>query len=579
MPGSWQQIGRYRALVNPLFDSPALRSSLAGIAELLASPDARVLQAGRHRTIRLAMQAEGGSIDAVAKVFGRQSLLKDCWDRIHGSKALRTYSAAMRLAEGGIGTTPPVACLEQWRGPRLVCGIFVSVFLGDILCFKDRLVDLWATRARFGDFDEAIRVAAEGVRRLHDCGCSHGDLGNQNIFLVRGVEGGPYSEALFLDLNRSRFRLGALPDEERGRDLARICLPDGFMALFMRRYWEGDPPARFLRAWRRWRRRFRIHSATRKFRHPLRELDYSLHPWKAPAQAAYPPLQRQWVWDGTSRHPAEAILPETLATLLDCGYRREVARLDAALARRFKLASSIHLPQCLDAPAAAPVALRLTIEAESPAQARAAMEAMRTDKILLRVSEADDPADVERKAAIGRALAAEGAGIAVQVQQMPPFLGGNAVAFAEGFLARLGVGPDWICVGQGINSLPWGLRSAEDRRRFLEASAHFATNGRYSGMSVAAAAIESPVMQAGCGNISVMLGKNVRYRALALVWGDGCPPLEKELETLRALAAGSFYARQKAIVIAETGLGGLGDIQALSGFVGEVCVHSGKQAN
>lgn len=579
MAGPWQQIGRYRALVNPRFDSPALRHSLADIAESLSSPNARILQAGRHRTIRFRLSADGGEIDAVAKVFGRQSPMKDCWDRIHGSKALRTYAAAMRLEDSGIGTTPPVACLEQWRGPILASSIFVSVFLDDMVCFKDMLVDLWASRARFGAFDEAIRVAAEGVRRLHDSGCSHGDLGNQNIFLVRTISGGPYGEALFLDLNRARFQLGELSYAKRGRDLARICLPDGFMALFMRHYWNGEPPAPFLRAWRMWYRRFRIHSATRKFRHPLRELDYTLHPWKAPAQAAYPPLRMQWVWDDASRRPAQSLLPSTQLSFLENGYRREIMRLDAAMARRFKLASSLPMPKCLDAPAKSPIAVRLAVNAESCDETRARLASMRLDKILLRVSEADDPADVSRKISIGRTLAAEGVGVALHVQQAPTFLGGDPVQFAKKALEELGSAPDWVCVGQGVNSLPWGVRNADDRRRLLEASAFFVKNGGRSACRVVASAIESPIMQTSCGNIQELLGRNVRYHALALVWNRSCPPLGNELKTLQALASGSFYARQKAVVIAESTLEELGDFHSLPDFVGEICANATPVGN
>ncbi|MBQ6245388.1 MAG: hypothetical protein IJK04_00870, partial [Kiritimatiellae bacterium] len=68
---NWTQLGDFRALIDPAFDAPGLREAFANLPNLLAGPDARVLQAGRHVTSRLSVTADGRSFDLVVKRFGR----------------------------------------------------------------------------------------------------------------------------------------------------------------------------------------------------------------------------------------------------------------------------------------------------------------------------------------------------------------------------------------------------------------------------------------------------------------------------------------------------------------------------
>ncbi len=286
---TWTRLGAFRALVSPEWDAPGLRAALAGLPDRLGNPGVEVLQAGRHATFRLAMEADGRTLDVVVKRFGRQSAPKDIWDRLRGSKALRTYMAADYMRAHAIGTVPPVACLELWRGVRLLDSYFVSLYLADTVCLKDRLAEIWRRSEDGSEFGPLLALVADGVRKLHDAGCAHGDLGNQNIELVRSGDG--FSGIAFLDLNRARFgrrlSMGA-----RAGDLARIHLPCGLYGGFFSLYWRGEVPPAFLRAYRMHRFFFRLHGATRRLRHPIRERRYRLHPETAPAQAGYPVLRK-----------------------------------------------------------------------------------------------------------------------------------------------------------------------------------------------------------------------------------------------------------------------------------------------
>ena len=286
-PPNWTQLGDFRALIGPAFDAPELREALADLPARLSGPDARILQAGRHITYRLALQTDGRPLDLVVKRFGRQSAPKDFWDRLHGSKALRTFLAADYMRSHDIGTIEPVACLERWSGTRLKDSCFVSLYLADTVCMKDRLAEIWQRSEDGSEFAPLLALVANGVRRLHDAGCTHGDLGNQNIELVKSEDG--FSGIAFLDLNRARFGQ-KLSIGERADDIARIHLPYGLYDDFFRLYWRGEVPAAFRRAYRLRRFFFKLHGATRRFRHPLRERRYRLHPETAPAQVGYPRL-------------------------------------------------------------------------------------------------------------------------------------------------------------------------------------------------------------------------------------------------------------------------------------------------
>lgn len=280
-------LGRHRAILAPAWER--LAPELSDIDALLRRGE--VLQAGRHVTRRVKVVPAGGEgeVDLVVKSFGRQSLAKDIYDRVFGTKAERTFAAATFLQSHGIGTIPPVACLEEWRGPRLVSSHFVSLHLGPSICFTDRLSEVWNAGGDGSAFAPLLEQVAAGIRRLHDAGCAHGDLGNQNVVLLRGDGPDVFTGIAFLDLNRARFGR-PLSVRDRAEDLARIHLPLGLYGDFFRFYWDGEPPQGFSSAYRRLRFLFSLHGLTRPFRHPLREMRYRRHPETAPAQAGYPSL-------------------------------------------------------------------------------------------------------------------------------------------------------------------------------------------------------------------------------------------------------------------------------------------------
>lgn len=575
MADGWIRIGRYRGLVNPHVDSPLLRSSLAKIAEAVSGPDAVLLQAGRHRTVRVALQDSHGRLDAVVKIFGRQSLPKDIYDRFRGTKARRTFATATFLSNAGIGTTPPLACLERWRFGKLTWSCFVSLYMADIVCFKDELAGLWKAGAPYSAFESLISCAARGIRRLHDAGCRHGDLGNQNVFFAGRPSPGAYGDAVFIDLNRARFG-GPLTTAERAKDLCRIWLPRGFLPLFFKRYWGGDAPRGFEREWKRFWVPFRIHTRTRKLRHPLRELAYRLDPRKAPAKADYPPSDRQWVFDDRRFRPAAPLLPKTMLRLLERPYRREARRGQIALLKG--LASADARAKALPAPAAGadaapPPVFRLIVEGTVASHDAdlARLAAAGVKKALVRFSLSDGEERTAAKLMGAAMLADAGVSVAVLVAQAPRFAKPGFSDFASRVASALSSRFDWICAGQGVNTVSWCIRSADDARDVISAGERLVYERPPRSIAVAASAVETPVLQLGCHNLERLFGRNVQYVAATLAW-DGEGKVVDEVAALRAIAARTFYPDMKVLLVCDAAWRrGCPEEHALAGALGEIC--------
>ena len=199
----------------------------------------------------------------------------------------RSWDCAQFLAAQGIGTPEPVA-LVQGDGEWLV-----TRELPAHDSFKSRLIDIYVNTHQCHDLIELLQEVADAVRELHAAGVMHGDLGNQNILLLR--EPGDAPTVQFIDLNRARMR-ESLTLEERARDVSRIHLPSEFRRIFYEMLFEGEPPDVFKAAERRIRRRFAWHTRTRRLRHPIRERRRA----RKRTGEDYPDALDMWIWDEKS---------------------------------------------------------------------------------------------------------------------------------------------------------------------------------------------------------------------------------------------------------------------------------------
>lgn len=290
-----ERVGRYSGIVADRFRESDLLAQLSGLDEILAGPDVSVLSDGRNRIVRTDFKCDGRSLDLVVKSFGRQAAWKDLAARKRGSKARRTWVAARHLAQHGIGTPEPVACLEHWQGSRLTASHYISEFVDGAESFHSELIRLFRTDPQCAKFMAIMQVVADAVAAMHEAGFQHNDLGNQNILVKRQGEQ-DWSDVCFLDLNRARIR-PALSARDRGRDISRLNLPSDLLRVFLEMY-SGDVPAPEFLKWERvHRQRYSIHAGTRHLRHPIR---YRGRDRSADPATTFPAPRDMWIWDDRS---------------------------------------------------------------------------------------------------------------------------------------------------------------------------------------------------------------------------------------------------------------------------------------
>lgn len=301
MPESFRQhtIGEFLIRVVPEYDVPDFLSVLTRLRsapECLIDPV--VLQAGRHRVVRAKMRCGNALRDVVVKTYGRQAAWRDFFaKRGKGSKAQRAFDTAVLLKTRGIGTPPPIALAEKWSGNRLVESHFISEYVPELSDFRKELNRVLHGTRDCVELMTLTECVARAVRKLHDAGVVHRDLGNQNIGLRKAANGS--WNCFFIDLNRAET-FPRLTEKQRGKDLARLDIPSAILSEFFSFYGASGACRK---AEARERVLFGIHSKLRPFRHPLREyrlrrkdggkLFFSISEEKRRRR-------RLWIWDECS---------------------------------------------------------------------------------------------------------------------------------------------------------------------------------------------------------------------------------------------------------------------------------------
>lgn len=264
---------------------------LAGLQEEISTAQKGVLARGRHQVVVLPFEVRGEIRLSAVKAFGPQNTWKDRYDYSRGSKAARSYRAARFLCQHGISTPLPLAFVERWEGQRLVESYYLSEFVDNLTSFRDRL------KTYFGDGHSISKIVlllekiGVAMRKMHEAGFFHRDLGNQNIELTPGIGDLP-GEVHFVDLNRHRIR-NQLTIKERALDFARLDVPSGFLEILIQAYWQKKPGDDFLREMKKARRNFQRWQASRLVRHPIQSWKNHRNP-SSPSRLSH---QDIWVWN------------------------------------------------------------------------------------------------------------------------------------------------------------------------------------------------------------------------------------------------------------------------------------------
>jgi tRNA A-37 threonylcarbamoyl transferase component Bud32 len=277
-------------------------AELASVRSWLES--AEIASQGRHTLARHAMNAGGENLTVAIKSFSRGTAWRDRYFKKNGSKAERSFRAAVCLQDAGVGTPAPVAFMDRWEGGRLVESYYLCAFQDDITSFRDELNRLYAEDPLCRRIMKLMETVALAIADMHDAGVCHRDLGNQNILLRREGEDA-WRDVQFIDLNRAHLK-DKLTLSERARDISRIDLPSDFLRVFKCMYFRHQhPPAEFQKLEQRYRRRFELHTASRKYRHPIREARQRKKDALLPA---VPRGRDLWVWDDRSMQAVSTMM-------------------------------------------------------------------------------------------------------------------------------------------------------------------------------------------------------------------------------------------------------------------------------
>ena len=273
-------------------------SRLAGLQEEIRTAQKGVLARGRHQVVVLPFEINGEIKLSAVKAFGPQKNWKDRYDFKRGSKAARSFQAAKFLRRHGVSTPEPLAFVERWEDQRLVESYYLSEFVEDLTSFRDLLRTIFNDGRPISELVSLLEKVATSMRKMHDAGFYHRDLGNQNMELTPGHNGMP-GEVYFVDLNRHRIR-DQLPMKERALDFARLDVPSGFLEILVRAYWRDIPSDEFLYEMKKARRNFRWWKASRLFRHPIQSWTNS----RTPDSNRPLPHRDIWIWNNLTAQAA-----------------------------------------------------------------------------------------------------------------------------------------------------------------------------------------------------------------------------------------------------------------------------------
>ncbi|WP_232461381.1 lipopolysaccharide kinase InaA family protein [Cellvibrio sp. PSBB006] len=296
---STSSVGSYYGAVAPAFDDPLVRQQLADLPALLSADKVERLSQGADYVVKLPLSTTTGIQIIAVKIFKRQSRVKDWYDRKKGSKAERSYRAAIYLQEHDICTPAPVAWLDRWENDRLLESYYLCLY-EPAICFRDALSDIYYNQRDNEPLMNLLFAVAPAIRAMHDAGFMHGDMGNQNILLPRNLDGS-WGKPLLIDLNRCTIQTQPLDDKQRAFDLSRIILPGAYLKIFKFIYCHHEDIPVSLNKWeQKFRRRFEWHTRSRKYRHPLR---HWRNRHKKMTKPIYPSGQNIWLWDEKSAQP------------------------------------------------------------------------------------------------------------------------------------------------------------------------------------------------------------------------------------------------------------------------------------
>lgn len=459
-------LGDLRGVVVAAFQPPDLAAEARRVIDPAAAEES--LHWGRNYLFRAELQTLQGPVSVVVKQFRAESFGKRLETRWKGSKARRSFEAALAFERAGVPTAPAVMVVESTRpgGPSYyLCRHLAGSFEARGLL---RAARAGREREDFPavDFPRFLRDLGQLTRRMHDAGIWHRDLSVGNVLLVPEGKG----HGLYLvDLNRARFR-SKLPLAARYQDLSRLALTrQEHRNALLEGYW-GAPPSAAQRALFRFRQGiFELKGRVKKPLSGLRRLVQPFAPRRAHAHIPSAPSgvgrRDRIVWDYLSDQPHQHAGRWEKLAVRAADAPAHLAELAVAvwaaprIARRYRQLIAARGREPVSWPG---VGLCVRPHPDQPEELLTAIDDLGPDHLLLRLHPWQESHEDELR--LARALHAKGFELCFALPQnrdlvKAPERWRAAVAeLAERFLPY----GDTFVVGQAINRSKWGVWRQEE---------------------------------------------------------------------------------------------------------------------
>lgn len=450
---------QFRATVAPSFADGVMEAWLKSLPEAMLS--AETLTVSNDQALkRIPFSRDGQEISLVVKQFPRRKGARAAWDKRIGSRSLRSWTAARHLQASGLGTPEPVAVLEQLENGIPLNDWLITRELPPHESFQKRLIQIYKNSFDNIALIELLEKVALEIRKMHDAGLFHRDLGNQNIVLLQKEQENEPS-IQFLDLNRARIKV-PLSLSDRARDLSRIHLPSDFLRIFFEMYYRGPPPDEFLKLEEKFRSRFQMHSRSRKWRHPFRERRRAKHI----QEDTYPQLQDIWIWDPRSLQAISSLRSRDRRRMIS---PRHSAQVTAATLRHLPAVHRQYKANCRRA-FQAPVSMKhrvgcsLNPDPKRWAKEQSFLRDLGHLPVFLRFYFHESPEQNSFLIQCIRDLKEEGYPVSIAfVQNREAVLAPDEWrSFCRRILEQIHTQVEWVEMGHATNRVKWGCWTARD---------------------------------------------------------------------------------------------------------------------
>jgi tRNA A-37 threonylcarbamoyl transferase component Bud32 len=288
--------------INSVYNNKGVLSQLDKIDDLIAR--GTLLNSGKDKVFLGSLKLNNTNEKIIIKKFNSSSL-KYKFDYYFrgGGAASRSMAFSCHLLKYGVSVPEPIVYISKSIDKENCESYFVTKY-SHYKTFAEHLSDiLWIDKDN-SKIINSLKILAVNIKKMHDCGFIHGDLGNQNIFLGLN-RASSFFDFMVFDLQRGKIVKG-LSIKQRALDLSRLKIPSEYFSIFLFMYYDGEkPPKRLLKKIYYLQRRYILFRKSEVLRHPIRF--FLRDGYNNKTKKLYPDDKNLWLWDNKTSQPMIAL--------------------------------------------------------------------------------------------------------------------------------------------------------------------------------------------------------------------------------------------------------------------------------